>query len=291
MDISIIAPIAGNRRVSDTVYLIKCEQYFKVGVTWDLQQRLTDMQTGNPFKLQLVDYFQSSDAFKDEKALHLYLRKYHHHGEWFQLPMRLIKSRADWFFTTSPPIENISILDKKEPTQLSLWDPKESHLMGKGCYQSKELNEKLLQKHYSKVLEISKIRGWIKPSDVSRSMRRACKDASTARDWFKALEAMGKGELRGEGHYLRFKATGDIESDSEPIENTIEELNGSLYQLVRLSEKLGWVKAGDLIRTRFRKGLDCNQIREWFKYLESEGVGELRGEGRKLEFKVFPCAD
>jgi hypothetical protein len=120
MDMDIIAPIAGNRKVSDTVYLIKCEQFFKVGVTWDLRTRLSEMQTGNPFKLQLVDYFQSSNAFKDEKSLHLYLRKYHHHGEWFQLPMRLIKSRADWFFTTSPPLEDIENTSTKRYAQLSL---------------------------------------------------------------------------------------------------------------------------------------------------------------------------
>lgn len=71
------------------VYLIRCEEnnYYKIGVTKNIQRRLKQIQTGSPDKIYLVEKYESNYSYKIEKALHGFLSHYHRNNEWFELPL------------------------------------------------------------------------------------------------------------------------------------------------------------------------------------------------------------
>lgn len=70
------------------VYLLKCEQYYKIGIAKDVDKRIRQMQGGNPFELKLVHAFRSRDPHGDEALLHAYFRGGRIRGEWFRLDVR-----------------------------------------------------------------------------------------------------------------------------------------------------------------------------------------------------------
>ncbi|MCT7970119.1 YfjI family protein [Laspinema sp. D1] len=90
-----------------------------------------------------------------------------------------------------------------------------------------------LASHLSKVIDLSKAKGWIKASDVTHSMRRACKNVATAKGWFQELAAIGKGELRGEGRKLEFRYAEKSDQVCDPkviAPITFTPLTGSGFQ-------------------------------------------------------------
>lgn len=68
------------------VYVVRCMQYYKIGITKDMESRAKGWQTDNPFDLEVITVFRSDRASAYERALHTRFRRYHHRGEWFQLP-------------------------------------------------------------------------------------------------------------------------------------------------------------------------------------------------------------
>lgn len=71
------------------VYLIKSSEtgYYKIGYSANPEQRLKQLQTGCPDKLDMISTFSSPRARKLENALHnsfSYARK---HNEWFDLSL------------------------------------------------------------------------------------------------------------------------------------------------------------------------------------------------------------
>lgn len=71
------------------VYLIKSSEtgYYKIGYSANPNQRLKQLQTGCPDKLDIIHTFESVRAKKLELALHnsfSYARK---HNEWFDLSL------------------------------------------------------------------------------------------------------------------------------------------------------------------------------------------------------------
>lgn len=68
------------------IYLIKCEQYHKIGFSTNSWQRFNDLNgTGMPFKLELVYYGFMDDARKLEKDMHKKFVDKRVKGEWFEL--------------------------------------------------------------------------------------------------------------------------------------------------------------------------------------------------------------
>lgn len=58
-----------------------------------------------------------------------------------------------------------------------------------------------------KVIELSRKKGWLKASDVYLSITKAHRPSGeTVREWFGELVAMGKGEVKGLGRSLQFRA-------------------------------------------------------------------------------------
>ena len=67
------------------LYVIQSEAGgpFKVGVSEDVASRLSQLQTGSPFKLKVIDEYNGV-SFEVEKKVHEELKKYRLHGEWFE---------------------------------------------------------------------------------------------------------------------------------------------------------------------------------------------------------------
>ena len=68
------------------VYLIRCgDDFFKIGIATDPQDRLKQLQTGNPETLWLVKYFSFDNARLIEETLHNTFSAFRTNGEWFKL--------------------------------------------------------------------------------------------------------------------------------------------------------------------------------------------------------------
>lgn len=103
---------------------------------------------------------------------------------------------------------------------------------------------------YTKMIELSHKKGWVKASDASKSVRAIKddkqKDGNYVRVLFLELEAMGKGEIKGKGRSLEFKAfTGaKVSIDESPLSypgwtlTDIQELRDALKTNPDASEAL-----------------------------------------------------
>lgn len=64
--------------------------FVKIGFSrLDSISRLSQLQTGNPQKLELIAEWEG--AIREEQALHKHYIEYRKYGEWFELPLELIK--------------------------------------------------------------------------------------------------------------------------------------------------------------------------------------------------------
>jgi hypothetical protein len=68
----------------ENLYLIKCNEYYKIGIANDLQSRLASLQTGNPYPLVVEFCFQFPNAAIVEKVLHQRFANVRELGEWFK---------------------------------------------------------------------------------------------------------------------------------------------------------------------------------------------------------------
>lgn len=67
------------------IYVLKCGLYFKIGITQNAYKRRRQIQTGNPFPVELVFSLRHPKAAEIEKKLHLFYKKVNHMREWFIL--------------------------------------------------------------------------------------------------------------------------------------------------------------------------------------------------------------
>ena len=70
-------------------YFLKCGNFVKIGSSINIEDRLQDLRTGNPYKLELLGDIKNSvkDIDNVEADLHYGLKSngFHHQGEWFHL--------------------------------------------------------------------------------------------------------------------------------------------------------------------------------------------------------------
>lgn len=81
-----------NTRSDKSVYLLKAGNYYKVGVAGDVHKRINWLQTGNPYKIELVSSVRAHNANKAEKELLWLLKDYRVIREWFSFPKTLVNS-------------------------------------------------------------------------------------------------------------------------------------------------------------------------------------------------------
>lgn len=71
--------------MSNYLYLIRCGEQVKIGVAANVFDRLSQLQTGNPVALELLNAFEFNNADSVERALHQCFYEKRGLGEWFLL--------------------------------------------------------------------------------------------------------------------------------------------------------------------------------------------------------------
>jgi len=67
------------------LYIIKCQQYYKIGITQDMESRLAQLSTGNPYPLDVEVVYAFENAEPVERAIHQRYKANRQRGEWFSL--------------------------------------------------------------------------------------------------------------------------------------------------------------------------------------------------------------
>jgi len=75
------------------LYLIKCQQFYKIGIANDVKSRLAQLATGNPFELQISAIYAFENASIVELSIHQAFSEQREKGEWF----RLLEAEIDDF--------------------------------------------------------------------------------------------------------------------------------------------------------------------------------------------------
>ena len=65
------------------IYIIKCQDCYKVGVTNDPVKRMKGLQVGNPYELEIVSTYTTLKPKQTESLIHHELKWCHVRGEWF----------------------------------------------------------------------------------------------------------------------------------------------------------------------------------------------------------------
>jgi hypothetical protein len=114
------------------LYLIKCQQFYKIGVANDVQGRLAQLSTGSPFELRVVRVFGYINAEIVERVIHQRFTSKRTRGEWFELDeedLRVFESINSalngWSEPLPGPVEEEEIEEAEElsePTDGGKWD-------------------------------------------------------------------------------------------------------------------------------------------------------------------------
>jgi len=101
------------------LYLIRCQQFVKVGIADDVLNRLSMLQVGSPFTLVLLRDFEVKNAVKMERIWHHHLWRYRVRGEWFDLPPML----RDLLITAPSMEDALKVLRSKGDA--AIWLPRQ----------------------------------------------------------------------------------------------------------------------------------------------------------------------
>jgi hypothetical protein len=114
------------------LYLIRCQQFYKIGITNDIKSRLAQLSTGNPFELDVVRVFGYDNAEIVERAIHQRFSDNRKRGEWFELDadglrdFETINSALNGWSEPLPcPVDEGEIEDAEamaQPTDGAKWD-------------------------------------------------------------------------------------------------------------------------------------------------------------------------
>lgn len=84
-------PIIEQKR-TQAVYVIYSGGLCKIGISWNPEKRIKTIRASCPNPAIIIRIFQGMYAYLLEEALHEYFKEYRVHGEWFDLPNRVIKA-------------------------------------------------------------------------------------------------------------------------------------------------------------------------------------------------------
>jgi predicted GIY-YIG superfamily endonuclease len=73
------------------VYLLKCNEYYKIGVANCIELRVKTFQTGNPYKITFLKKWSVKDPYNAEGIIHVVMKHKLHKNEWFVLDENDIK--------------------------------------------------------------------------------------------------------------------------------------------------------------------------------------------------------
>lgn len=67
------------------VYLLKCNEFYKIGRSNSILNRIDSMRTGNPYEIELLFFARTDKDLEVEKMLHNKFEAKRVRGEWFKL--------------------------------------------------------------------------------------------------------------------------------------------------------------------------------------------------------------
>jgi hypothetical protein len=67
------------------IYIVQCNDLYKVGFSFNPQSRLLQMSVTNPYDLRIIALLHTQDLTNAENYLHWKLKGRHYCREWFQL--------------------------------------------------------------------------------------------------------------------------------------------------------------------------------------------------------------
>jgi hypothetical protein len=89
------------------IYLIRCNEFVKIGIADKPKKRLMGLQCASPYRLTLEHTWPTDNALTDERALHQLLDGKRHLNEWFRLSVdessSLIAKHPTLGFTPANP--------------------------------------------------------------------------------------------------------------------------------------------------------------------------------------------
>lgn len=71
------------------IYVLRCGDFYKIGVSHDPAKRIRALQTANPHEIEIVVVIELAHILHNlpvEQSLHLHFKQYRHRNEWFKLP-------------------------------------------------------------------------------------------------------------------------------------------------------------------------------------------------------------
>jgi len=74
------------------LYIIRINEFYKIGITQNIESRLKTIETNNPYKPELIFYEKVSESFEIEQFLHRKLKRKNIKNEWFKLSKKDVKS-------------------------------------------------------------------------------------------------------------------------------------------------------------------------------------------------------
>ena len=134
------------------IYIIKCNECYKVGISNNPQKRLKELQTSNPYKLTIINTYPCDKAIVRESIIHMKLNEWHIRGEWFSASIKMIEKA----------ILEVLLLDSDTIEYKELQMIKMGKLTNKSK-RGKSLKHKIIQENKKGEIELTKdmIRGFM----------------------------------------------------------------------------------------------------------------------------------
>lgn len=79
-----------------SIYIMKCNEFYKIGVGSICDHRLDSFRTGNPYQVDLVFECEIENAFEIESYIHEQFNHFRVRGEWFWLNNADLETIKSW---------------------------------------------------------------------------------------------------------------------------------------------------------------------------------------------------
>lgn len=77
-------PWIGYRKSPDGLYIFRCQEFCKIGITKNVFGRMNALECVNPFEIEIALYVGVKEARALEKEAHIRLKDKRHRKEWFR---------------------------------------------------------------------------------------------------------------------------------------------------------------------------------------------------------------
>lgn len=96
------------------VYILKCHDYYKFGITGNIKSRIQGLQVGNPYKIELLAFHKTVLAKEIEGCIHVALKNQNISGEWFTVSKEGLDFIVDIIKKIESPDETASAEEREK---------------------------------------------------------------------------------------------------------------------------------------------------------------------------------